>query len=658
MSAMLATRPLPRTPPAADPGRAWLARLFAGDFPFPAIPAAPLPPGDRTAAEHAAVARAAGCRDLFVVHADPIAGERVIVDIARSAAADRVLILSPNPAAADRVAERLLRCGVPVLRALADDENPLRPSPLVSKATSAAVGTARAEQARREAASAVAAAEQRVAAFAVVAKAVARLAEVNDRSKQLDAEFANRTARRDRVEHEVRGETDTPLAAALAELATDHGDATARLTADLHAATAGHAEKAAALAKLKEQYAEAVRKPGLLSRLFGGKPKPGAPDPAELESQVHALEAEVAARAADLQAQADAAATGFAAGRETLVAAEVATRRAASTSALAAVGDERSRARAEAAALNAVISAAVPGEDHATAERQLAAARERAAEVARAAPEEIARAVAEARVVVGVPNCLGTDPVFAALPDDPPFGLLLLDRAEELPESAFPPLSRLAERWVLVGEALPREDRTPLNGAPRPARNGRPVEPPFVVRLAKLLDREPWATEGDRLVCRLAHLTPDQRRGTTREPLADRPEIELRFTSFDGDPLLAEIAFPLATAVPVAKTFLFHELGEVLLRPCGDLVWVNAADAITAGWPAADGPDAVWIDLEPGVREKVAGAGPCAFTAAVSFDPAAGWDAETAAAWVAKHLSPSAGRFAALPRAAGPRPVS
>ncbi len=660
MSAMIATRPLPRTPPA-DPGRAWLARLFAGDFPFPAVPAAPLPPGDRTAAEHAAVARAAGCRDLFVVHADPVAGERVIVDIARSAAADRVLILSPNPAAADRVAERLLRCGVPVLRALADDENPLRPSPLVSKATSAAVGTARAEQARREAASAVAAAEQRVAAFAVVAKAVARLAEVHDRSGQLDADLADHAARRDRVEHEVRAETDTPLAAALAELATDHAAATARRTADLHAATADHADKAAALANLREQHAEAVRKPGLLSRLFGGKPKPGAPDPADLEKQLHALEEVVAARAArraDLQAQADAEASAFAAGRETLVAAEVATRRAASASALAAVGDERSRARAEAAALNAVISAAVPGEDHATAERQLAAARERAAEVARAAPEEIARAVAEARVVVGVPNCLGTDPVFAALPDDPPFGLLLLDRAEELPESAFPPLSRLAERWVLVGEVLPREDRTPLNGAPRPARNGRPVEPPFVVRLAKLLDREPWAVEGDRLVCRLAHLTPDQRRGTTREPLADRPEIELRFTSFDGDPLLAEIAFPLATAVTVAKTFLFHELGEVLLRPCGDLVWVNAADAITAGWPAADGPDAVWIDLEPGVREKVAGTGPCAFTAAVSFDPAAGWDAETAAAWVAKYLSPSAGRFAALPRAAGPRPAS
>ena len=92
MSATIATRPLLRHPLAADRGRAWLARLFAGDFPFPAIAAVPLPPGDRTAAEHAAVSRAAGCRDLFVVHADPVAGERVIVDVAR-ATTDRVLIL-------------------------------------------------------------------------------------------------------------------------------------------------------------------------------------------------------------------------------------------------------------------------------------------------------------------------------------------------------------------------------------------------------------------------------------------------------------------------------------------------------------------------------------------------------------------------------------
>ncbi|QJW95631.1 hypothetical protein [Frigoriglobus tundricola] len=233
MSATIATRP--HRPPAVDHGdrgRAWLARLFAGDFSFPAVPFCPLPAGDRTAAEHAAAARAAGCRDLFVVHADPVAGERVIADIAR-ATADRVLVLSPNPGAADRVAERLLRCGVAVLRALAEDENPIRPSPPVSKVTSAAVAAARTNQARQEAAAAVAAAEQRLAAFAVVAKAVARLAEVTDRLRQLDADVADHAARRDRAEADVAAEAAGRHATAFTELIglrkSDHDTALAGL---------------------------------------------------------------------------------------------------------------------------------------------------------------------------------------------------------------------------------------------------------------------------------------------------------------------------------------------------------------------------------------------------------------------------------------------
>lgn len=629
---------------ASDRGRHWLARLFAGDS-LPAIHPVELPPGDRTAAEYSLVARAAACRDLFVIHADPGAGERAIADIAR-AANDRVLVLSPDADAADRITEWLLKCGVPVLRALADDENPVRPSPAVSKVTSVAMGVARAEQTRREAAAEVAAAERRIAAFAVVSKAIARLAEVDETLARLDADLAARTAARDRIEADARAETDTPFARALATLQTDHDDLTAKLAAELQTATATHTEKDAALAQARHDHAEAVRKPGFLSRLFSGKPKPGAADPAELEKQVHALEAEVAAlagRVRDLQAKSDAAGAALATARAELIATEVAARRAASDAAIAVAEDERTRARAEAAALNRVIAVAVPGEDYATGVRKLVAAREKATEAA--------------RVIVGTPGSLGADPVFNAPADNPPFGVLVLDRAEELPEAEFPALSRLAGRWVFVGHTLPPDDPRPtFNGSfPRGPRSGRPAEVPFAAHVAKLLDRETWAVEGDRLVCRLTHLTPDQRRGMTREPLADRPEIELRFPATDGDPVLAEIAFPGNTPVTVAKSFLFHELGEVLLRPCGELVW---ADAFTVAWPAADGADGAWVDLEAGVREKVTGAGPFAFTAAVSFDPAAGWDAEKAAAWLAVHVpAASPSRFAALPRTAGARPA-
>jgi hypothetical protein len=38
----------------------------------------------------------------------------------------------------------------------------------------------------------------------------------------------------------------------------------------------------------------------------------------------------------------------------------------------------------------------------------------------------------------------------------------------------------------------------------------------------------------------------------TREPLADRPEIEVRVATIDGEPLLAEIAFPGTTPAAAA----------------------------------------------------------------------------------------------------------
>ena len=103
------------------------------------------------------------------------------------------------------------------------------------------------------------------------------------------------------------------------------------------------------------------------------------------------------------------------------------------------------------------------------------------------------------------------------------------------------------------------------------------------------------------------------------------------------------------TSVAEAKQFLFRELDTVLLRPFGECEWHRADDRLTACWPAAESgaTGESWVELEPGVREKVVGFGPAAFTAAVAFDPAAGWDAQKAEAWLASHLpAPSPGRCA------------
>ena len=159
--------------------------------------------------------------------------------------------------------------------------------------------------------------------------------------------------------------------------------------------------------------------------------------------------------------------------------------------------------------------------------------------------------------------------------------------------------------------------------------------------------------EADRLVSRLLHIsTTSGRPPLTREPLLDRPDIELRF-AIDGndEPVVAEVAFPLSTTIAEAKSFLFHQLGEVLLHPCGEHSW-DEPTALAVRWPAADHAslEPTWIDLEPGVREKVAVSGLIAFTAAIEFDPTQDWDRDRAESWLAKHLrTESASRFAMLP---------
>lgn len=647
----------------ADPASALLARLADGSAELPAFAPVALPAvADHPAEAHAA-ARAAACPDLFVVHAlDHLAGERVIADAARGVPG-RTLVLSPNPAAADRIVERLGRAGAAVVRALADDENPVRPSPVVSRLTSAAQFAATADRLMREAVAAVAAADAHLTALE-------RLTELYEKLAALDAESAEVTAKREAVEPAVRAEADgrggTPFDAVLDQLMARR-EGVARGILERRAATdASRQQKEVVLADLRTQYVAATadggKKSGFFSRLLGKK---HGPDPAELERQILDAErelGELAARAAGLQAESEAAGVAAAADREKAIAEEVAARRVGFDTRLAELAAERDRLRAAADSLG--LAGKHPAGELAAAKyaatRTLVMARERAAEVARTADAEARQWLARIPVVVGTPQSLGIDPALAPAPhggDAPPFSLLVLDRAEELAEPDFVNLSRLAGRWVLVGNAVPAEEPKPvLNGVPdrhAPGRNGRPVEVPFAARLARLLDREPWAAEADRLVCRLAHPTAEQRRAMTREPLLDRPEVEVRFVpDADGEPVVAELAFPGGTAPADAKAFVFHQLGEVLLRPCGPVSWRHTPDAFVACWPAVENGNSAgaWVELEPGVREKVVGAGLSAFTASVSFDAAAGWDAEKAAAWLDRHLPASAGRFAAVPR--------
>lgn len=568
--------------PPDDPVRAWLARLPADLVPFAPVVDASIEA--RSPCEVHAVTRALGCPDLFVIDAhDRISGESVIAQVAKSVGG-RVLILSPDPVAADRLTERLAGAGV--IRALAEDENPIRPSPTVDRLTSIALGTGRVERMRREAAEALASAEARL-------RQGKPIAAIND-------EIAELTALRERLEPEIRAARD--------------GTAIARKEADL----------AALRRRCSESRSQGgVRRTGFFAWLSGRK-RSAEPDPAEQEKQIGVLAAELAA---------------LIAGRDDAIRAELSIRRAPLEARLAELIARRDRLK--------------------VAEHDLLSARQRVDELAR--PDLVQRLLAELRIVVGIPGSLEADPVFL---DSPSFNLLVLDRCEELTEVDFLRLHGLASRWVLVGEVLELppvpHSRERIYRDGKPGQNGRSHGPTFVARLAHLLDREPWAREPDRLVCRLMHpVTVTGRQFLMREPLLDRPEIELRFAADgEGEPTVAEVAFPAGTTIADAKAFLFHQLGEVLLHPCGPSSWELQTGSIVIRWPAAEiaACEPVWINLEPGVREKVVCSGSSAFTAAVEFDLSFGWDRERAQEWTAKHHRPaSASRVATVAGSAGAR---
>src|SRR4029077_17391875 len=89
------------------------------------------------------------------------------------------------------------------------------------------------------------------------------------------------------------------------------------------------------------------------------------------------------------------------------------------------------------------------------------------------------------------------------------------------------------------------------------------LRPGVFQRLSRHLHWDAWVRDGGRLVCRLRPVSASQRSSLACEPLADRPEVELRIqATADGVPQLAEVAFPPDIGLPAAKAFLFRELGE------------------------------------------------------------------------------------------------
>ncbi len=649
-----------------------LHRLFSGllgDDPLEPV-SIPLP--GRRPAEYHAASRALACTDLFAIDcSDRVVRERAIADVARAAAAtERVLILSPDAAAADRLIELLgLHEPVSVLRALADDENPLRPNPALNRFTSAAAGNGRVERLRRESGEALERLEAELAAVEAAQSALPDIRSVSERIAALDRDIAEVTERHRAVEPEVLAEAEsrppaTPYAEAMQRWRTDRDAVCGPLAAERDAFGAARAQKEAELAQERRRLDEAGKRPGFFGRILGLSRV--QTDTVQLESRIQELETEVknlAAKEAAKQAEHDAAEKRLGSERDKRVAAEVAARRVDLNGRLAALTLERDAAAARLAAWSRDVEKAgiarpqpdVPldriaaGLDARAEEvrTQLTTTRE-CCDGLRHRGHELARQfLMDAAVIVGTPGSLRCDPIFTVLHEGA-FGLLILDHAEELTQADFLDLAPLADRWLLAGDS--GRGAQPRGNGLHPHRHAHP-HPGFFKQVARRLDREPWSLDGDRLVLRLVHLSPEQRRFLTCEPVIDVPEIELRVSGHDGDAALAEIAFPSDTSIADAKRFLVSQLGEVLLRPSGDPHWHDDAGSLVACWPVPDSAAIAeeWVELEAGVQEKVSGAGIEAFTSAIAFDSASGWDRTRAEAWLDTHLPRRHGRLAVLP---------
>lgn len=648
------------------------ARFLAADpSRLPDFAPAPLADLHRPPTVLRALSAALGCPDLFLADAGAVQNA-FAADLAAEIGhiGERVLVLTPTPADADTVIARLGEVSrVLAGRALAPEESPTRLPPVSAARTARAHGEDALAEARSRVKDALRDAEARTAAIRGATGKLDELRGIVKRQVELDAEIERLRQERDAIPVHVADSlpVDATFAAELA-----------RIDADATKARDDRDAKQNDLDTLRHQNdagKTSPKKSGVVAAVLGWFHRP---DPTvkgvDLEAKLREAETghqEAAAlverltleRAKVEEAQGDE--------RSRRIQVEIAARTPAIDAAIAKVTAERStredafRTTCSALAATGLTPAAptieaverlavelpVVAEQ---ADAALRVVRQWASDLAAPTPELVRGFLKQVRVVVGTPSTLA-DPLAVG-----EFDRVILTDADGYAEEEFPVVA--AGRWILVGDAA-RGRGVPQYPAPRQSRNGHakhgapaPARPSAFRSLWRHLHRPTWLNDDSRLV---ALLISDALEPLTREPLADRTDVELRFTKPDGaDPILAEVAFPPGLSIATAKAFLAQEVGEVRLAPCGPVHWHETADRITACWPAAEsaGRDVEWIDLASGVREKVCGHGPDALTAAVSFEKSAGWDRESTGDWLARSVS-AASRTASIPRpAAAPEP--
>ncbi|MFO0929872.1 MAG: AAA domain-containing protein [Gemmataceae bacterium] len=683
---------LPAVPPAAEPAPSALLELLAGR-PVSLAPVCACSVDILDAAlderQRLAVARAVASPDVALVAGHPGCGKsRVVAEIVRQQLRRglRVLLLASAGEALDGVLERLAAGGERGwLRVVASDETPADLPPVVHPHTL----TERVRTYRDETLPAARRAVDQLAAALTARRARlddwAALETLAAECEQIRATIAALEAERAGLETTLRAGAqadDEAAAAAVARFAEQAADLRRQRDAvaaeqtqlsdeqqhlrPLIEAKQGHRWWTGAWWKATIQGNPQCRLTEIAGRLQAFDERLHELDRqiAEAEEQRHQAEAdhqaeqgrrfadELQRRSADLVTRLDAER-----GRH---AERIARWQAATADLLADVPEPTAAALAAAQTRLA--------EQLTRDEADLAARRGWLDAVEAAAPGWADELVRDARLVAAPLRAVVTDHTVRET-DLAGFDLLVVDDAHRLTEADWAPLARHGRRWLLVGEL-------PLDLPLPPRRDGNhertTSRQPFH-RLWTHLHLDPrrlparWRKGQGRLIASLRPLADDDRRWLTREPLFDRPEIEVTILAAPGrEPAVVEVQFPEATPIGEAKEFIYRELHELPIQANSPMpAWREAAGAITlelstqAAEGSAPGCDlsraSVVVALEAGVREHV---GHCtceaAFerpwpTVALEFARGDGWDRGGAERWVQDHLGwRDSGRTAVL----------
>ncbi len=230
---------------------------------------------------------------------------------------------------------------------------------------------------------------------------------------------------------------------------------------------------------------------------------------------------------------------------------------------------------------------------------------------------------------------------------DAPFDLLVIEDADRLTESELLRLVAHAPRLLLVSATLAEPAPSAAPRGPRTLHGLPPVVacwPRLWQALSDDLGRlaYAWQRSGDRLICQLAPVRPEDERHLEREGLADNPPIELHILSQPrARPTLARVSFPGSYTVPQATSFLYREMEELPIQPLGRTPWwVQTPEAWTLHLgPAPVLPTEV-VDLGDGIRMALIADGQdyAGRAARIEFARADGWDRARAGRWLEARL--------------------